>query len=50
VHLLAQLGGRARGRPAALLVAPGPDLGDDVQVVRVGRQRLGMISFVTYGP
>ena len=40
VDLLAQLRGRARVRPAALLVAPGADLGDDVQVVRVRGQRL----------
>jgi hypothetical protein len=40
VHLLAQLLGAAGRRPAALLVAAGADLGDEVQVVRVRRERL----------
>jgi hypothetical protein len=40
VDLLAQLLGAARGRPAALLVAAGADLGDDDQVVGVGRECL----------
>jgi hypothetical protein len=40
VDLLAQLGGRAGVRPAALLVAAGADLRDDVQVVGVRGESL----------
>jgi transcriptional regulator with XRE-family HTH domain len=40
VDLLAQLGGGAGVRPAAVLVATGADLRDDVQVVRVRGERL----------
>ena len=40
VDLLAQLRGRAGVQPAAVLVAAGADLGDDVQVVGVRGERL----------
>ena len=40
VDLRAQLRGRAGVQPAALLVAAGSDLRDDVQAVWVGRERL----------
>ena len=40
VHGLLQLGGRPRVRPATLGVAARAHLGDEVQVLRIGRERL----------
>ena len=40
VHGLGQLRGRGRRQPGSIVTAPGPDLGDDDEVVRIRMQRL----------